>query len=129
MLTGNLVSIAIGGIIAVVSSLIWPDNFDFNITRKINVGPLETYDGDIPGTEEHEVSEKKGSSDDGEMHQPKEVDHDAASGVINLPDDMDPIALQKAFNFAVYASVILVRLESKLCDAKRIATNEFFFAS
>lgn len=108
MLTGNLVSIAVGGIIATVSSVIWPDNFDFNITRRINVGPLETYQGDIPGTEEREESEKKGSSDDGEIHQPKEVDNDAASGVMNLPDDLDPVALQKAFNFAVYASVILV---------------------
>lgn len=116
MLTGNLVSIAIGGIIAVVSSMIWPANFDFNLTRQINMGPLETYDGDIPGTNDENENayetEKKGSSDDGgeiQTHAPKEVVDDGASNIIiGLPDDLDPVALQKAFNFAVWASVILV---------------------
>jgi hypothetical protein len=36
MLTGNLLSIGVGGIITVGGSLIWPANFDWEITRAIN---------------------------------------------------------------------------------------------
>lgn len=106
MLTGNLVAIAVGGLVASISSVIWPDNFDFNITRRINVGPIESYEGDIPGTEDVE-EEKKGHASDHGSSSPKEVHHDTVSDV--LPDDMDPTALKKAFNFAVYSSIVLVR--------------------
>ena len=107
MLTGNLVAIAIGGLVATISSCIWPDDFDFKITRRINVGPLETYEGDIPGTEE--MDEKKGHNSDDNGSAPRELRNDAVSGVVPLQDDMDPVALKKAFNFAVYSSVVLVR--------------------
>lgn len=110
MLTGNLVAIAVGGIIASVSSVVWPDNFDFNITRRINIGPLETYEGDIPGTEVHgkeeKDGEKKGGSDRGSQHVHQDVD--GGSEVMVLPDDIDPVALKKAFRFAVWSSVALV---------------------
>lgn len=109
MLTGNLVAIAVGGIIASVSSVVWPDNFDFNITRRINIGPLETYEGDIPGTEVHgkedKDGEKKGGSDRGSQHVHQDVD--GGSEVMVLPDDIDPVALKKAFRFAVWSSVAL----------------------
>jgi len=105
MLTGNLVAIAIGGLIATISSYVWPDDFDFKITRMINVGPLETYEGDIPGTEE--MDEKKGSNNDDSGSGTKEVDNNTTSGVVGLPENMDPIALKKAFSFAVYSSVVL----------------------
>ena len=106
MLTGNLVAIAIGGLIAAISSCVWPDDFDFEITRRINVGPLETYEGDIPGTEEMDEKKGKGSNDDSGSGA-KEVNN-TTSGVVDLPENMDPVALKKAFRFAVYSSVVLV---------------------
>lgn len=107
MLTGNLVAIAIGGLIATISSYVWPDDFDFSITRMINVGPLETYEGDIPGTED--TKEKNMSNDDDNGPGAKEVHNDTASNVVGLAEPMDPVALKKAYNFAVYSSVVLVR--------------------
>ena len=47
MLSGNLASIGTGGIIAVTTSLIWPEDFDFEATRAIN-------------TPSHNLMEKEG---------------------------------------------------------------------
>lgn len=33
MMAGNITSLGMGGIISIISSLIWPENFDFEITR------------------------------------------------------------------------------------------------
>lgn len=116
MLSGNLASIGVGGIIAVVSSLIvrlmrplhsfcanqiynnqWPEDFNFDITRAVNAP--------TPGSPSAEsaapsLSEKEKSSPD---------PADAVS-VKSEEDDLDPAKLQKAFRFAAWSSIILVRL-------------------
>ncbi|KAJ3510462.1 hypothetical protein NLJ89_g4658 [Agrocybe chaxingu] len=92
MLAGNLASIGVGAIVAVVSSIIWPDNFDWETTRAINVPappPEKTEkdsDSDTP---------KKGSIA-GDSYDVKEE-----------ADELDPVALAKAFRFATVSSVSL----------------------
>lgn len=62
MLAGNLASIGVGALIAGVSTLIWPDNFDFEITRTQagvrEVIPVEIVDSSA-------MTEEKGEKVDG----------------------------------------------------------------
>ncbi|KAF8906688.1 urea transporter [Mucidula mucida] len=71
MLAGNLASIGVGAIVAVASSFIWPESFDFEVTH------AEDH-ADVTPVEE-----------DGK-------------------DDLDPVALKKAFRFASWASLALL---------------------
>ena len=80
----------------------WPDNFDFDITRAINAptsaptGPQE--DVKVP---ESPVNEKKRPSVTDEVV--------SVLSSTDLENDLDPVALNKAFNFAAWSSVVLVR--------------------
>jgi hypothetical protein len=119
MLAGNLASIGVGGIIAVVWSYIVsvteikisasnkrhlsqsPDNFDFNITRAINKPVHHHHASDaieVPADEKGKTSEDR---DDSDSDTP-DINRTEAS-------DLDPVALNKAFRFAVWSSVGLVR--------------------
>jgi len=107
MLTGNLVAIAIGGIIAVTASVIWPEDFNFDITRAINTSALEITDGDIPAIlspreDEIKTSEnEKATSKEGiTMVRDTQVDS-------LMQEELDPIELRKAFKFAATSSIIL----------------------
>ncbi|KAG7441409.1 urea transporter [Guyanagaster necrorhizus] len=96
MLAGNLASIGVGGIIATVSSLIWPENFDFDITRSLNLPES------ISGTKD------KVTCDDLDR---KEKSPDVSSSTHEAcveDEDLDPVALKKAFNFATWSSVALL---------------------
>ena len=46
MLTGNVVSLALGGIICLVVSLIWPEDYDFLSMKQIKITDL-AEDGDL----------------------------------------------------------------------------------
>jgi len=99
MLAGNLASICIGGIISVAASLIWPEDFDFESTRALNVrvnvnvsGPYGDDRMDEKGSEK-----ERGSA---EMHSVNE------GGIVPDPD-LDPVALDTAFRFAAWSSVAL----------------------
>jgi len=100
MLAGNIASIGVGAIIATTSSLIWPANFDWGITRAVNkpVSPLEkTHDEKIdPDSDNNQadVSVKgsvAGDSDD----------------IIHIQDELDHVALKKAYRFAATSSIAL----------------------
>ncbi|PPQ69730.1 hypothetical protein CVT24_001316 [Panaeolus cyanescens] len=96
MLAGNLASIGVGGIVAVVSSLIWPDDFDWETTRAINrpapIAPQPADEASDSG------SEKKGLS---ETHAKPAAD----SFVQTEEDELDPVSLNKAFRFAAWSSI------------------------
>ncbi|KAK0473450.1 urea transporter [Armillaria novae-zelandiae] len=98
MLAGNLASIGVGGIIATVSSLIWPENFDFEITRSLN------RPESIPGTSK---SKDEVTCDDLD-HKEKSPDVSSAHEACVDDEDLDPVALKKAFNFATWSSVVLL---------------------
>jgi len=98
MLAGNLASIGVGAIVATVSSLIWPDNFDWEATRAINK-PVSTLE------KTHE--EKLDSDSD------KQVDISVKGASVvddsynTSEDELDPVALNKAFKFAATSSITL----------------------
>ncbi|PPQ71203.1 hypothetical protein CVT26_011016 [Gymnopilus dilepis] len=101
MLAGNLASIGVGGIIATVTSLIWPDNFNWETTRAINkptppsakvVDEKQDDDLDKKGPE----VEVKGSS--------SSISGDSFDAV-EEESELDPVALKKAFRFATWSSV------------------------
>ncbi|PBK71235.1 urea transporter [Armillaria solidipes] len=98
MLAGNLASIGVGGIIATVSSLIWPENFDFEITRSLN--RPESISG-------FSKSKDEATCDDLD-HKEKSPDVSSAHEVCIDDEDLDPAALKKAFNFATWSSVVLL---------------------
>ncbi|KAF6752823.1 urea transporter [Ephemerocybe angulata] len=104
MLAGNLAAIGVGGIVATVASYIWPEDFDWDATRSINK-PFSV----TPPTHDEKVhsdsdSDKKGS--------PHVVETKAASIADSFDrteeeNELDPVALTKAFKFASYSSIAL----------------------
>ncbi|KAF9787824.1 urea transporter [Thelephora terrestris] len=95
MLAGNLAAIGVGGIIATASSYLWPEDFDFEITRAINAPvtrPLQARDS--PEVDEDEKRSKEGV-------EAAAVENDESD------NELDPAALQKAFRFAAWSSVAL----------------------
>lgn len=114
MLTGNLLSIGVGGIITVVGSLIWPADFDWEITRAINAKagrkePVAPTPED-PASENSSVTEVPLSS-------PGLKEKDAAELASPSSPTADPEAvdieaaelasLQKAFRTAAIAALSL----------------------
>ncbi|RDX54444.1 urea transporter [Lentinus brumalis] len=102
MLAGNLASIGVGGIVTVVTSLIWPDNFDFESTRAINKPSHEKAPPQGPPSMDDTESEKKRGSTDVSL-EPVSADDAAAEE----ERELDPVALNKSFNIAAWASVVL----------------------
>ena len=106
MLSGNLASIGMGGIIAVTTSLIWPDDFDFAATRAINTPSLPAEDTGRPERASDEYEDEKKRAESEVSTQP----------VVDPPEEvaaeeereLDPHALKQAFRLAAWASVALV---------------------
>ncbi|KAF9043829.1 urea transporter [Hymenopellis radicata] len=91
MLAGNLASIGVGAIVAVASSFIWPEDFDFELTRALNRTDVEPH--------AKEMQDEKIQKIDADVT-PAEEEEDK--------DDLDPVALRKAFRFASWASLALL---------------------
>ncbi|KIM43528.1 hypothetical protein M413DRAFT_382955 [Hebeloma cylindrosporum] len=99
MLAGNLASIGVGAIVATVSSLIWPDNFDWESTRSINKPTPPTAKS---------IDEKIDSDSDKKDHDVEVKSGSIAGDSFNAAeeeDELDPVALNKAFKFATYSSL------------------------
>jgi len=105
MLAGNLASIGVGGIVAVAASLIWPEDFDFESTRMLNVraaAPKETS-GVEPDDEKTFEKEPEKEHVSTEAHEA--VDYE--SPIITTDPDLDPVSLDEAFRFAAWSSAAL----------------------
>jgi urea-proton symporter len=109
MLTGNLLSIGVGGIITVVWSLLRPANFDWDVTRAINAkaaGTEVTTDVDCDPTLPIPQLEKAGGTEkDISITTPLPVVEEATNEL-----QTDEVALGKAFRFAAYAAIILTAI-------------------
>ncbi|TFK50521.1 urea transporter [Heliocybe sulcata] len=110
MLSGNLASIGVGGIIAVVTSLIWPEDFDFEATRAINAKVHEKIA--VPGSDSS--SRKVDGSMDGvdEKKRQASASDDVQSvssevAAMEEEQELDPVGLKKAYRFASWSSVAL----------------------
>ncbi|KAJ8689562.1 hypothetical protein PTI98_012457 [Pleurotus ostreatus] len=101
MLAGNLASIGVGAIIATVSSLIWPDDFDFDITRAINNPARRRHHEEKVNPSLDDEVEKKRENMDAHSVSPSFTDSEGT-------DDLDPVKLQSAFRFASYSSLALL---------------------
>jgi urea-proton symporter len=128
MLAGNLAAIGVGGIISTVWSYIvsipavisplssfWyldqsPDDFDFDVTRAINSPHY-----DLKNVLDSPTDAKAPSDTDSKNEkEPKETvapahDHVTVRAGVTDEKDLDPVALNKAFKFAAWASLALVR--------------------
>ncbi|OAX41821.1 urea transporter [Rhizopogon vinicolor AM-OR11-026] len=97
MLAGNLASIGVGAIVSTAASLIWPEEYDFTSTRAINNHSVA-------------VASNKVSDEPEETEDEKKVPETSVSSVVNeapFDNELDPVALEKAFKFAARASVVL----------------------
>ncbi|KAJ4474485.1 urea transporter [Lentinula aciculospora] len=110
MLAGNLASIGVGGIIATVTSLIWPDDFNFDITRAIN-NPSAANRG--PGMSAIERQEEQTETEE-RKEEIRESEEAASPPVFNSTiaaeeqGELDPVKLEVAFRFAAWSSLGLL---------------------
>ncbi|KAF7299220.1 Urea transporter [Mycena indigotica] len=98
MLAGNLASIGVGGIIATASSYVWPENYDFESTRAINAP------GPISKPEEKEAN----AADRPSIEKEKTPSVADSFNAAEIADELDPVALNKAFRFAAWSSLALL---------------------
>jgi SSS family transporter len=97
MLAGNLASIGVGAIISTTASLIWPDDYDFALTRAINSRGAAVASRNIKDELEEPEYEKK-------------VPDASVVSVTNeaqIDPELEPVSLNKAFKFAARASIVL----------------------
>ncbi|VDC00538.1 unnamed protein product [Peniophora sp. CBMAI 1063] len=101
MLAGNLASIGVGGIVAGVISLIWPENYDFASTRALNAPRGPKAADSAPNPPSPTMDEKKRDS--------AEVTEVAGDDepVVQPDPDLEPLGLKKAYRFALWSSVAL----------------------
>ncbi|KAJ7474699.1 urea transporter [Mycena latifolia] len=98
MLAGNLASIGVGGIIATIASYMYPENYDFESTRAINKP-------DTPA----KVEEKEAAKDRPSLEKKEKAPSVADSfDAAEIEDELDPVALDKAFRFAAWSSLALL---------------------
>jgi len=102
MLAGNIASIGVGAIIATTSSLIWPANFDWGATRSIN-SPVSTSE------KTHEETHEEKIDPDSDKNQDVVSVKGSVAGDSDdiIEDELDHVALKKAFKFATTSSVTL----------------------
>lgn len=117
MLTGNLLSIGIGGIITVGWSLISPADFDWDITRRINNPHYGSHSHSTVETSPESPSmETPALEKDNTKYQGKESTSvvpnlDSGSGTPPLElegqdsDEAERVGLQKAFRFAAWSAI------------------------
>jgi len=120
MLAGNLAAIGVGGIISVVSSYLFPEHFDFDITRAINThvhhhetkATANIKEAGPNSSIEKVPEEKPGEKEDPEAKPgEKEDTHSVAESSVQIgitrAEELDPVALNEAFKFAAWSSVAL----------------------
>lgn len=106
MLAGNLAAIGVGGIISVVTSYLKPENFNFDITRAINA-PVHHHIEDPESPEGKSSTEKVNTENVDEKAEVRSIAQSQIQIGITRLDDLDPVALNKAFKFAAWSSVAL----------------------
>ncbi|KAJ3487957.1 hypothetical protein NLI96_g3182 [Meripilus lineatus] len=81
----------------------WPDDFDFDITRAINAPKTASV-----ASEKAEDAKVQDSPNlDNEKKNPSVEDEVSVASVTSEQNELDPVALKKAFRFAAWSSVVL----------------------
>jgi len=102
MLAGNVASIVIGGLIATISSFMFPESFDWVATRALNAPVASEKARPTPEASEVVTQDEKRSQTSANI---EEASIRSAQQEIN--DELDPVALRKAFLFASASSIVL----------------------
>lgn len=108
MLTGNLLSIGVGGIITVVWSLVKPENFDWEITRAVNAPATYVEESTVEVVEKTPDLTPGGSTE--ELDKEKAI---ATPTVVSVEEDAaraaaeDTAGLKHAFRIAAWAALSL----------------------
>jgi hypothetical protein len=107
MLTGNLLSIGVGGIITVGWSLISPADFDWEITRRINapVQSSTTIEVSPESPTETPGVDKEKTSPIGGRVVPTLPDQAVPGSESQDADEVERMNLQKAFRFAAWSAI------------------------
>jgi hypothetical protein len=91
-----------------------PEDFNFDITRAINTHVHQHAEKptnqDAPNSSTEKVPDEKA----GEKAETQSVAESSVQIGITRAEDLDPVALDKAFKFAAWSSVALVRFFIKL---------------
>jgi len=103
MLAGNIASFIIGGLIATITSFLFPEDFDWVATRSLNV-PVVVYE-DADKAQKTSVDADKEDAIDVEPASANEASIGSTQRQIDA--ELDPEALQKAFLFASASSILL----------------------
>lgn len=114
MLTGNLLSIGIGGIVSLTWTYLRPDDFDWEITRKMAIighTPEVTENlesADISGTDMASAEKEKHSMEkaDETVDRVSVVDEEG----LTSPEEIEMAGLKKAFRFAAISALSLTAL-------------------
>ncbi|KAJ2935430.1 hypothetical protein H1R20_g1666, partial [Candolleomyces eurysporus] len=101
MLAGNLAAIGVGGIVATVVSYIWPEDFDWEATRSINKPAPVSKHTEAEKVQEDSDSDKKGE----EIVSTKAASIADSFDANEEANELDPVALSKAFRFASWSSI------------------------
>jgi urea-proton symporter len=94
----------------VYSGAQWPEDFDFEATRALNVkAPVATVTSGVEyGDDKTQKTFEKGSEKGQHTFTEAQSDVDDEGPVIALDPDLDPVSLDKAYRFAARSSVALV---------------------
>jgi len=114
MLAGNLAAIGVGGIISVVTSYLLPEDFNFDVTRAINAHlhhhvnhVKERADATANEDERKSSTEKVNLGNADEKEDARSIAQSSVQIGITRADELDPVALDKAFKFAAWSSLAL----------------------
>lgn len=114
MLTGNLLSIGIGGIVSLTWTYLRPDNFDWEITRNMpivghapevseNLEGADINAEDTPSAEKEKHSMEKGD-------ETTQTIADVQDEGLTTPEEIEMAGLQKAFRFASISALSLTAI-------------------
>jgi hypothetical protein len=114
MLTGNLLSIGIGGIVSLTWTYLRPDDFDWEITRKMAItGHTSEVTENLEGAD---ISGDEMVSGEKEKHSMEKVDEtiDTVAMVddegLTSPEEIEMAGLKKAFRFASISALSLTAI-------------------
>jgi hypothetical protein len=108
MLTGNLLSIGIGGIVSLTWTYLRPDNFDWEITRNMHI---VGHESEI--LEGADITANDSPSAEKEKHSMEKVDETIQTVAmvddegLTTPEEIEMAGLHKAFRFASISALSL----------------------
>ena len=111
MLTGNLLSIGIGGIVSLTWTYLRPDNFDWEVTRKMNIKGHESEileGADHTANDSPSIEKEKHSMEKGDETTQTVAVVDAEG--LTSPEEVEMAGLKKAFRFAAIAALSLTAI-------------------